>query len=189
MIGSENGEEMQTFIGGMQGDSLNSLVFRMIHRYGSLNFSKFQKLGVHPGQLPVFAILRGHEGVSLREMADLLHIKPPTVTVTIQRLEKAGLVIKKPDGKDQRINRIYLTEKGKNLSEEIQFLAQENEQILMEGFSAEELELLKDFLHRMIGNLAAAGGECARGFPGRAPFSEERCRQCGMRPDSRNLTN
>lgn len=162
----ESGEEAQDFMGGMKKDSLNSLVFRMIHRYGSLNFGKFQNLGVHPGQLPVFAILQKNEGVSLREMADLLHIKPPTVTVTIQRLEKAGFVIKKPDGKDQRISRIYLTEKGKNLGEEIQLLIMENEQILMEGFSQEELGLLKDFLGRMIRNLVQASKEsCAGDFP------------------------
>lgn len=157
----------------IQKTSINSLVFRLMHRYGSLNFNKFQKLGVHPGQLPVFVILRGQEGISLREMADQLHIKPPTVTVTIQRLEKAGFVLKKPDGKDQRINRIYLTEKGKELSEKMWHLFQEDEQILVEGFSKEEQELLKEFFCRMVENLMRASERECLGEPPRGIFSRE----------------
>lgn len=180
MNGRENGEEIQK-------NSLNALVFRLIHRYGSLNFCEFQRLGVHPGQLPVFAILREHEGISLRELADSLHIKPPTVTVTIQRLEKVGFVSKKPDEKDQRVNRIYLTEKGKNLSEEMLLLVHENERILMEGFTEEELGLLKDFLNRMIENLAQApAGACGGEFPERVPFAKlghpDRFHQMADRP-------
>lgn len=154
----ENGESVPGFTDSIPQDSLNFLVFKLIHRYGSLNFGRFQKLGIHPGQLPVFSILSRQEGVSLREMADLLHIKPPTVTVTIQRLEKAGFVCKKQDEKDQRIARIYLTEKGKNLGEEILALVRENEQTMMEGFSEEELVLLKAFLRRILENLSKVQG-------------------------------
>lgn len=170
----ENREEMQDFIGSMKKYSVSSLLFRVMHRYGSLNFSKFQKLGIHPGQLPVFVILQKQEGISLREMADRLHIKPPTVTVTIQRLEKAGFVFKKPDDKDQRINRIYLTDKGKALSENMLQLVQEDEQVLVEGFSEEEKEMVMSFLQRMVENLMQASQrECLRKPIGRGDFFPE----------------
>lgn len=140
----------------IQGDSINSWVIRLMHGYGSVNFMKFRQMGLYPGQLPVLIVLHGREGISLREIAGLLHIKPPTVTVTVQRLEKAGFVRKKPDEKDLRISRIYLTEKGKNLSEEMRRLVEEDEQMLTRGFSEEELLALKDFLRRMTENMIEA---------------------------------
>jgi DNA-binding MarR family transcriptional regulator len=137
----------------VKGDGINSWLVRMIHSYASVNFKKFKELGIHPGQLPVLRTVYDREGISLRELANAIHVKPPTVTVTIQRLEKAGLVYKKADPADQRVSRIYLTEEGKNIHEEIQRLIDENEQLLIQGFSEEELELLCSFLERMTNNL------------------------------------
>lgn len=172
MSGKKDQREMPDFGECVQGSGINALVLRLMHGYGSRNFSKFQGLGIHPGQMPVFCILCKQEGLSLREMADRLYIKPPTVTVTIQRLEKVGLVCKRPDEKDQRISRIYLTEEGRKLSEGIQRLAWEDEQILTEGFSEDEIQLLRNFLFRMTENLMQASGPGGQsGCAGGPPFS------------------
>ncbi len=134
-------------------ESIQSYVIHLMHRYSSINFKKFQELGIHPGQFPVLGTVSRREGISLRELADFLHIKPPTVTVTVQRLEKAGLVCKKADPEDQRILRIYLTEKGKGIRQEMACLLAENEKKLTQGFSEEELIQLRKFLGRMTENL------------------------------------
>lgn len=135
------------------GDSINFWLIRLIHNYSAVNYKKFRNLGIHPGQLPVLKKVYEEEGISLKGLANAVHIKPPTVTVTIQRLEKAGLVYKKPDAEDQRVSRIYLTEKGKDLQMEIARLIHENEQLLTGGFSAEEMELLRSYFKRMVENL------------------------------------
>ena len=126
---------------------------KMMHVYSSMNFTKFTELGIHPGQIPVLSMIAEHEGISLRELADTIHIKPPTVTVTVQRLEKNSLVCKKPDPADQRVARIYLTEKGEKIKQEIKGLFEENERILTTGFSEAELNQLRDYLKRMIDNM------------------------------------
>lgn len=130
-------------------------VVRFMHEFGSSNFKKIQKLGIHPGQLPVLGFIDQWEGTSLREMADKLHIKPPTVTVTVQRLERTGLVYRRMDERDQRVFRIYLTEKGKDISKKLKQLVEENERTMIAGFSEDELEQLKNFLKRMSDNLAS----------------------------------
>lgn len=76
-------------------------------------FGQMQELGIYPGQIPVLGLVAKKDGLSQRELAKILNIKPPTVNVSVQRLEKAGFLYKKPDEKDQRVTRIYLTEKGK----------------------------------------------------------------------------
>ena len=76
-------------------------------------FGKLKGLGIHPRQMPILAVLWKEDGCSQKELASQLGVKPPTVTVSIQRLEKIGIIVRKQDEKDQRISRIYLTEEGK----------------------------------------------------------------------------
>ena len=87
------------------------------------------------------------------EIAEKLHIKPPTVNVTVQRLEKAGFLYREADEKDQRISRIYMTEKGKQAKESGMKKVQDNEKILLDGFSEEDLCLLRRFLDQITENI------------------------------------
>ena len=82
-----------------------------------------------------------------------LRIKPPTVNVTVQRLEKAGLLYREADEKDQRISRIYLTEKGKQAKENGMKKVRENEKILLDGLSETELCLLRRMLEQITENI------------------------------------
>ena len=82
--------------------------------------------------------------------AEKLHIKPPTVNVTVQRLEKAGFLYREADEKDQRISRIYMTEKGKQAKESGMKKVQDNEKILLDGFSEEDLCLLRRFRAQLV---------------------------------------
>jgi DNA-binding MarR family transcriptional regulator len=140
----------------ISGDTIDAWVLRLIHQYGSMNFKQARELGIHPGQISVLVLLYKNEGISLRQIADQLHVKPPTVTVMVQRLEKSGMVYKRPDEKDQRINRIYLTQKGKNLKEDMRIMMDDNRQKLIRGFSEQEQEQMKDYLRRMVENLASS---------------------------------
>lgn len=100
------------------------------------------------------SVLLAHkDGLSQREIAEKLHIKPPTVNVTVQRLEKAGFLYREADEKDQRISRIYLTEKGKQAKESGMKKVQDNEKILLDGFSEEDLCLLRRFLDQITENI------------------------------------
>ena len=134
-------------------NSVQGCILDVSHKFLQRNFEKAAKLEVHPGQIPIIRFLSEHEGASQRELADLLRIKPPTVNVSIQRMEKSGFVYREPDEKDQRVTRIYLTEKGKTIDKELGQLMEENEKIITSGFSESELCLLKRMLHQMMENL------------------------------------
>ena len=112
-----------------------------------------ESYGLHPGQVAVMKALDRKEGMSQRELADILHIKPPTVAVSIKRMEKNGFIERKPDEKDQRITRIYLTQYGKKINQEIVELLQKNEEELFLGFEEGEKYLFKRFFKQMIENL------------------------------------
>ena len=111
------------------------MFMRIDRRFMAKCFGQMQELGIYPGQIPVLGLLAHKDGLSQREIAEKLHIKPPTVNVTVQRLEKAGFLYREADEKDQRISRIYMTEKGKQAKESGMKKVQDNEKILLDGFS------------------------------------------------------
>ena len=63
------------------------------------------------------------------------------------------MVERKNDEKDQRVMRIYLTEKGRRLTETAKMYIEENEKALFRGFSESELCLMKRFFKQMADNL------------------------------------
>ena len=65
----------------------------------------------------------------------------------------AGFLFRKADEKDQRVSRIYLTEKGKQAKERGMKRVEENEKILLDGFSDAELCLLRRFLEQITENI------------------------------------
>lgn len=134
-------------------NSIQALFMKLVHRYSAKSYKKFMEMGVHPGQIPVMKKLYHQEGASQRELAEMLHVKPPTITVTIKRLEKAELVYRSADETDMRVSRIYLTEKGKSITEELCELLKENEQTLIRGFTESELCLIRRFFLQMIDNM------------------------------------
>jgi DNA-binding MarR family transcriptional regulator len=75
--------------------------------------------GSHPGEAMCVRLLDEHEGMSQRDLADILHLSRPRVTAILQRLEKAGAVVRRADERDQRLTRVALTAEGRRLAEEL----------------------------------------------------------------------
>ena len=142
--------------------SIQSLMMEISRMYMEKCFMKLKKLGIHPRQIPILAVLYKEDWCSQKELAAKLGAKPPTVTVSIQRLEKSGLLIRKQDEKDQRVSRIYLTEKGKQAKERGMKRVEENEKILLDGFSDAELCLLRRFLEQITSNIDKIPGSSGK---------------------------
>ena len=138
---------------GMQG-----LILDISHLYLVKCFYQLKGLGIHPRQIPILAILHGKDGCSQKEIAQQLGVKPPTVTVSIQRLEKTGLVCRKQDEKDQRVTRIYLTEKGREAIREGMAVMKRTEEEVFHNFSETEMCLLRRFLEQMLENIESMPG-------------------------------
>lgn len=134
-------------------DSLQGLFLQTAHIYAAKTFSIFSKMNIHPKQVPLIGILYMNEGISQRELSGILKIKPPTVAVSLKRLEGAGIVERRADEKDQRMSRVYLTKHGKELGELSCRVIKENGGKLFQDFSESEKCLMKRFLHQMIENL------------------------------------
>ena len=90
-------------------DALSFEVFRALMDTQRLNRQLLMKTmtghGGHPGQAGVLWALGAREGISQRELADMVHAAPPTVTTMLQKMERSGLIERWADEEDQRITR------------------------------------------------------------------------------------
>jgi MarR family transcriptional regulator, organic hydroperoxide resistance regulator len=116
-------------------------------------------LGLYRGQPRVLHILWDQDGLTHKELAEIMQITPATITRMIQRMEKAGFVQRRPDPADQRISRVYLTEAGRAVQAQVEATWQQMERDDFIGFTPGELEVLRGFLRRIRANLEKAIGE------------------------------
>ena len=82
-------------------------------------------------------------------------LKHPTVSGILQRLDAKGFICFVPDP-DHRRKRILLTEKSRLCDEWLKKRLRQNEQLLLNGMSREEIQTLCVLLDRVIGNINSA---------------------------------
>lgn len=137
-------------------------LFRAYHQmHRSCMKCEFEKRGLGELSNPKLLFILRYEAedmtLSQKEIADYAGIAPPTVAISLKRMEKSGLVRKVADENDMRRNKITLTEKGRILTEECQKEIIKIHKCVFKGFSDSELNLLCGFYRRMIHNLKALG--------------------------------
>ncbi|MBE6588733.1 MAG: MarR family transcriptional regulator [Ruminococcaceae bacterium] len=97
--------------------------------------------------------LAHEDGVSQLQLTRLTHLKAPTVSVVLKRMEDEGLVMRVQDKTDQRMVRVLLTERGRAHNRRVFERLKTLDGRLMEGFDEEETKLLLGFLMRMRDNI------------------------------------
>ena len=115
--------------------------------------TRLEAIGLHRGQQFILAALWEQEGLTHSELAELLIVTPATITNGLKRMEKAGLVERRPDPKDQRISRVYLTQVAWKVRERVEAIWHQFEADVLTGFSDEEKAILRELELRMKKNL------------------------------------
>ena len=96
------------------------------------------------------------DGCSQLELVRKTHLKAPTVSVTLRRLEDEGMVERRTDELDMRVTRVFLTEQGRAHNMRIWERLRSIDRELMQGFSEEETAQLLKYLERMRDNILPA---------------------------------
>lgn len=78
-----------------------------------------QKPRVMHGAIWLLRVVSSNEGISSRELAELLDIRPSSLTEMLNRSEAEKLIVREKDTQDLRVSRISLTENGKKLLEDV----------------------------------------------------------------------
>lgn len=73
--------------------------------------------GLSPAQMHTIEVIGHHQTLRMKELAERLGITTGTLTVAVDKLEKMGLVERKPHESDRRSWLIVLTAEGKSIFE------------------------------------------------------------------------
>lgn len=111
-------------------------------------------LGLYFGQPAILEFILQNKYCTQKELAEHLHISPPSVATTLKRMEKAGFIKRIEDESDTRKKRLAVTEKGENALHKFRKLCSETDSQLFVGFSENEKEQLMSYLKRLNGNIA-----------------------------------
>lgn len=128
-------------------------------KHFQLNTAQLEETGIGGGQLPVLLELKRWGELNQRELAERTRVTPATMSGTLKRMEKNGLIIRTPDENDARISRVRLTEEGLAQCESSKCIFDETCCRMLEGLDDESIAQLKSLLTRIQENL---GGKCCR---------------------------
>ena len=78
--------------------------------------------GTTRAQWIVLFRLRQQEGLSQVDLAEVLELQPISLVRLLDRLVEHGLLERRHDPKDRRANRLFLTEKGRQLVDDLDSL-------------------------------------------------------------------
>lgn len=122
--------------------------FMRTHRYTMQRY--FQSIGMFNGHPHMLIHLRRHPGITQRELAVGMDISPASVTISIKRLEAAGLVRREKHGRQMHL---YLTREGEAMDTACARGRDFMIEHLYEGLTEEELSTLYTLLGKMTDNL------------------------------------
>lgn len=92
-------------------------------------------LGVAPGQFAQLLALYDADGQTAGELARNIGIEPATMTRTLQRMERDGLVERRTDPLDRRASRIHLTARAVELELPLKAAAVDANKAVLSGLS------------------------------------------------------
>lgn len=106
-----------------------------------------------PGARAILSMIATSDGLCQRELVSMTHLRPPTVSVILQRMEDVGMVERRSDENDRRIIRVYLTDLGREVDTQMIARIQKGSAHALEGLSEEEKATLMRLLGRIRDNL------------------------------------
>lgn len=102
-----------------------------------------------PQQFGLLGFLWREDGISQSLLSAKSQIDRTTMGGLIDRLEKEGIVARRPDPADRRAYRVCLTEKGKSLESELVPLALRAQEQFIAKLEPQEVETLKSLLQKI----------------------------------------
>jgi MarR family transcriptional regulator for hemolysin len=128
-------------------------VARMLKTYAD---QRARCLGISRAQWVVLIRLDRTEGLKQSELAEILELQPISLTRLLDRLAENGLIERRADPHDRRVNRLYLTPAAKPLIAKLTDLGLEMMNTVLDGLDDKDTARLLRDLGVMKENVRAA---------------------------------
>lgn len=136
---------IETEVAWMMRDIENAKI--SIYGEGLMDF------GLFVGQPRLLHLIRANDGSTQKQIAEMMRVSPSSLSMSIKRLEKQGLVIRFTPENDLRRNELHLTEKGIEVLRSCKHVIGDIHAKMLAGIDEDEKIILKNCLTRIMQNL------------------------------------
>ncbi|CAG36226.1 MarR family winged helix-turn-helix transcriptional regulator [Desulfotalea psychrophila] len=137
----------------MSVEQLSHQLVEFYDKISSWEHSVVKESGLSPTQMHTIEIIGHNQEMRMKELAEKLGITTGTLTVGIDKLEKQGLVQRKPHEKDRRSWLIVLTERGEAMFKEHHRFHQAFTQDICAELTSEEVASLARLLGAVLNKM------------------------------------
>jgi len=109
-------------------------------------FSK-EGMKITPPQATLLFLLKERDGRIMSELGQAIGVDNSAITGLVDRLEKAGLVIRKLNPEDRRSLLIYITPGGRKETKKAEAIIRRVNESIKTGFSARDMDTFKKILN------------------------------------------
>jgi MarR family transcriptional regulator, organic hydroperoxide resistance regulator len=134
-------------------NSISFILMEVCKLRRAISDSMLNEIGLHVGQEMFFVSILHEEGATQSEIAEHLHVQRATVTNMLRRLEEGELIERRGDPDDQRLLRVYLTDKGRAIQQQLQQVWYSIEDQTTRNMTPEERLLFRRLLLQAQQNL------------------------------------
>ena len=125
----------------------------VLHKMLNTAKGMYQEFDLNKSQAGILFTLHRSDSMSQKELAARLNVTPPSITSSIQKMERDGYLTRHPDPADQRVMRLTLAERGKACIQSVKNVGERMDEIIQGGMSLEEQLLFRRLILQVKDNL------------------------------------
>ncbi|MBN9473973.1 MAG: MarR family transcriptional regulator [Burkholderiales bacterium] len=133
--------------------SIGFLLGRTFRRLRPIMEQQINSAGISYGMWFFLRALWEKDGVSQREIAEMVGLTQPTAWAALRKLEAQKMVTLQPDSEDKRKVLVALTEKGRSLEEVLLPRVENINEVALQGISKTDLATFMRVLGRIENNI------------------------------------
>ena len=127
------------------------ILFAIKHR--KIMQKYLDETGVYHAQHRLLMEIARNPSASQNDIARTMDISPATVAVSLKKLEKGGYIRREMDEGDNRLNKIIITGKGREVVETSRRIFELTDRKVLDGFTEEEKRTLFALMQKINANL------------------------------------
>ena len=135
------------------GNAEISLILHLSRISRLLNNELETTAGFSLPQIRILFEAMAPEGTSQSALHKQYQIDPGSITRTVQTMERDGLVTRRPDEADNRLMRVYITAKGREVAAQMPSQLSQAERDMSADLSDDEVNLFHSMLERLEARL------------------------------------
>ena len=134
-------------------DQFPFAVARVTRRWRKMLDERLKDLGVTQARWSTMVYLQqGGEGLTQRELANLMAIENPTLVRLLDSLEQQGLIERRPCPNDRRARRLYLTDAGRAFMDDLSARAAKLREEMLDGIGDQEVACALKVFQKIMEN-------------------------------------